>query len=170
MQSRRLFFRALLKALVFLGLVVLLLVFFNSLFTTDKATNKQSKKFNKVILDISGLEPGQIKKIRWDGREVAVLRRIKAIKEKDTVRSDADHKTLNAWSRSLKPEYFVYMNVGDSGNCPLFYSQATFKDICTGTLFDESGREKRGDLLGYAIKVPAHRINNNSIIFGAWPE
>lgn len=170
MQSRRLFYRVLLKALVFLGLVVLLVVFFNSLFTANKVANKTSSNFEKVILDISGLQPGQIIKTRWQGKEVAVLRRMMGIKEKNIVRREADHKSIGAWSRSLKPEYFVYINVGDSGNCPLFYNQAKLKDICTGSLFDETGRELRDDSSGYAIKVPAYQIENNMVKFGVWPE
>ena len=70
----------------------------------------------KVQLDISDMQPGQIKKTRWKGKEVAVLYRLSLdkISPLHTNFKDDSHKSLDAWFRSHKPEYFVYINTGDS--------------------------------------------------------
>jgi hypothetical protein len=170
MQDRRLLLHALLKTLVFSAVLLLLLVFVNSLFTDSKIRLNTAGAVQKVQLDVSDLQPGQIKKTRWKGKEVAVLRRLslEKIPPLHTIFKEDLHKSLDAWSRSQKPEYFVYFNAGDSGNCPLFYSQGKFKDICTANKFDQNGRDIRGDQGGFTIEISPHHFIDNVVVFGSW--
>ena len=170
MQDRRLLLRTILKVLVFLAVCLLLLVFVNSLFTDNKTRLNTAGAVQKAQLDVGNLQPGQIKKTRWNGKEVAVLRRIslEKIPPLHTIIKEDSHKSLDAWTRSARPEYFVYFNVGDSGNCPLFYSQGIFKDICTSNKFDENGRGIRADQGRYVIQIPPHHYIGDMLKFGSW--
>ncbi len=145
MNNLRLYYRVILKLLTFMAIIVLSSVFINSLFVNSKSTLDHSKRFPVVVLDISLMKKGDIRKTRWKGKEVAVLFR-------DETPS--------------KEPYFVYENHGDSGNCPLFYVSNTFKDVCTGQLFDTFGRQKVNPKRGYRLKVPPHYFNDQEVLFG----
>jgi hypothetical protein len=171
MQDRRLLLRTILKILIFSAVLILLLVFLNSLFLREKIglNINNDVVLQKVQLDVSELQPGQIKKTRWKGKEVAVLYRKNLQSEiKQSALEEELHPSLYAISRSQLPEYFVYFNVGDSGNCPLFYSQGIFKDICTANEFDESGRGIKGVQGNSAIQIPPHHFIGNEIVIGLW--
>jgi hypothetical protein len=172
MQDRRLFFRVVLKTLVFSGVLILLLVFFNSLFTTQQTEKSIAGDIEIIQLDIGELQPGKIKKVRWKDKEVAVLYRLnQALDPRLNVFFTEDlDKSLDTGSRSQKPEYFVYLNKGDSGNCPLFYSQGVFKDICTGNKFDENGRAISTDQGSFVIKIPPHDFQGDVLVLGSWPD
>ena len=73
MQNRRLYYRVILKTLFAIGFLVLLFVFFNSLLVTSET--ESLKKINIVVLDISDMQKGEIRKTRWGNKEVAVLHR-----------------------------------------------------------------------------------------------
>ena len=151
-----------------IGAFVLLLVFLNSLFIGGES--ELEAKSAIVVLDISNMQKGEIRKTRLGSKEVAVLFRKKAVLNKSplTEASKFPPKVLNSVSRSQKAEYFVYFNHGDSGNCPLFYSGDNFKDVCSSKLFDMSGREVNNIKHGYKIEIPPHHFNNNKIYFGQW--
>ncbi len=171
MQDRRLFLRVILKALALTGVLFLLYILSGSLFTAKKMSSNTVGKLPLVYLDISTLQKGRLKKIHWNGKEVAILYRRNPVidKPKQLVSpDDSIHESLQPWMRSQKPEYFVYINAGDSGNCPLFYSQGTFKDICSANQFDENGRGKEQQHL--SLKIPPHYFKENGIVFGAWSE
>ena len=166
MRDRRLYYRVVLKSMLFIGVLVLLFVFLNSLFVASKTEVVKEKAL--VSLDISDMQRGEIRKTRLDHKEVAVLYR------KQVIGSEINnlHKTspgiYSSESRSRKVDYFVYYNHGDSGNCPLFYSDEIFKDVCSGKLFDDSGREKNNKQHGYKIAIPPHYFIENQIYFGSW--
>lgn len=170
MQDRRLFYRVILKTMTFLGVLLLLLVFFNSLFTSQETGLNTTGDALQVQLDIAELQPRQIMKTRWKGKEVAVLNRrsLEKILPLHTIFKEDTHASLDAWTRSQKLEYFVYINSGDSGNCPLFYSEGVFKDICTANKFDENGRGIRADQGRFSIQIPPHHFIGNLVVFGSW--
>ena len=149
-----------------IGFFVLLLVFLNSLFVGGEPEPKETTAI--VVLDISNMQKGEIRKTLLGGKEVAVLYRKKPVSYLNPVTDSAKllSETLISASRSQKEDYFVYFNHGDSGNCPLFYSDSTFKDVCSSKLFDTSGREISDPKHGYKIKIPSHHFNNNKIYFG----
>jgi len=135
------------------GLLLLSVVFVNSLFTRDSKKSLEVKKESPIVsIDISDMFKGQIRKIRWDKKEVAILLRQfpKKLTSISTLTSKNElHPVLNKATRSINREYFVYLNTGDSNNCPLYYSGGEFKDVCSSNKFDESGRMLTGSSLGF---------------------
>ncbi len=150
MRNPRLVYRALLKLLILLGLLALLYVLFNSLFigqsneSKDRRINKTKTDF--LTLDLSDMNQGQIRKIRWHGREIIILKY-------------AQLKGANAL------QYAVFFNTGDSGSCPLFYSSNTFKDTCTGTMYDLMGREKN-KAVPKSLSKPPYVIKGSVLTIG----
>ncbi|MGK0270193.1 MAG: hypothetical protein ACI88H_000836 [Cocleimonas sp.] len=175
-QKRRLLLSVIIKLLTFLGLLLLLLVFFNSLFTDDESNSKTA--INKIQLskiEISEMVSGQIRKVRWNGKEAAILLRQfpEKLDQTDTAEMQKEfqeklHSSIKLNSRSKKAEYFVYINTGDSKNCPLYYAAGIFKDVCSSNKFDEAGRDIKNKLHGYKIEIPPHYFNNNIVVFGQW--
>jgi hypothetical protein len=92
------------------------------------------------------MKKGEIRKARWKGVEVAVLYRKQ--------------------SSSNNEKFFVYLNHGDSGNCPLFYQKNTLKDICTGSLFDVMGKPLQLSI-GYQLEVPSYYFEEKKIFLGS---
>lgn len=170
MSESRVLYRVVLKLLTFLGIVILLLVFMNSLFTSDK----KKTKMTTIILDIKEMKEGEIRKTFWDGKQVAVLHRSKlAVNEIRTQINDEalSIETLNPISRSFFPEYFVFINKGDSGNCPLFYRANTLKDICSGSIYNTAGNlvdSENNKKKNYQIEIPPHVFLGSRITFGHW--
>lgn len=170
-MNRRLLYRVFLKFFASLALLIFLIVLFNSLFIkSQNKVVKEGKKILLITLNLENMKKGEIRKVRWGNKEVAVL-----LREKFTVNSSNINKKLSNFnlietskSRSLHPDYFVYYNQGDSGNCPLFYERNTFKDVCTGALFDTTGRSTVNKKFAYQLKLPPHFIDDKTVIIGAW--
>ena len=170
MRNPRLVYRVILKILFLSAFLLLLWVMMRSLFvgSNDPHTKNTQQETQTVTLDISKMQKGEIKKANWQGVEVAVLYRKTPISLQTDNRARQAHPSLNPTTRSIKPDYFVYINKGNSGNCPLFYANDTFKDICSSTLFDNAGREKTRQQKGHKIQIPPHYFNNNQLIIGQW--
>ena len=142
-MDNRLVYRVVLKLLSLLALGILTIVFINSLFISRVPENSKQNIHTVVELDLSGMLKGEIRKIRWESKEVAVLRR-----------EDAT--------------YFTFTNMGDSGNCPLFKESNSLKDVCTGTRFDFSGRDKNKLAQGVKLSIPPHYFLKDRIFIGSW--
>lgn len=172
MQNPRLVYWVILKVFTALGFAVLLWVFINSLFSNNHTNKQESLKSEQslplVKMDISIMQKGQIKKTRWGAKEVAVFYRNRPVSYHTKYIAKLPNDSLNSGSRSQNPDYFVYVNHGDSGNCPLFYSADTFKDTCTGKIFNSSGREKDNQQQGYKLEIPPHYFDGESVLFGQW--
>ncbi len=140
-MDKRLIYRVVLKLLFLLLLVVLTLVFFRSLFTKSHDEIPLQTSLSVVELDVNGMVKGDIRKIQWNGKQVSVL-------------------------RLENNKYFTYINVGDSGNCPLFKEANGFKDICTGTRFDFLGRQKGNEEQGFKLKSPPSYYQDNKLYVG----
>ena len=173
MKNRRLLFRVILKSLLFFGFLALMAVFLNSLFTTPEDNNNITENNKMVViasLDISDMRKGQIRRVRWGVKEVAVLYRQFSIKAKTANESSKEelHSSLSVETRSIKPEYFVFINHGDSGNCPLYYAKGEFNDTCSKNIFDENGLAINQSQLSYQLKIPPHYFEGNTIKIGSW--
>jgi len=172
MPNRRLLFTAIIKLLILLGLLVMIWVFINSLFSKDERISVTvSKDVPILTLDLSEMKKGQIKKVRWDNKEVAILSRqnlsiLKTIENSEF--KEKLHPSINVQTRSIRPEYFVYFNAGDSSNCPLFYAAGELKDVCTSNKFDETGRGLKLSLNDFVLKIPPHYFENTKLIIGKW--
>jgi hypothetical protein len=143
MMDKRLIYRVVLKVLFLILLGVLAIVLLNSLFTQSNDNNNQQNSLSVVELDVSGMKKGDIRKIQWEGKEVNVI-----------------------YLEGNK--FFTYINVGDSGNCPLFKDANGFKDVCTGTYFDFSGNQKDNKEHGFKLMIPPNYSENNVISIGKW--
>jgi len=172
MQNRRLLFSVIIKLMMFFGLLLLTLVLVNSLFTDDGSVPKTiSNELSIVKLDIAEMKTGQIKKIRWDNREVAILLRQFPKKLDQTVTDKLQEDlppSIELQARSKKREYFVYFNTGDSKNCPLYYAGGVFKDVCSSNRFDEAGRDINANPQSYRLQIPPHYFEQDHVIFGLW--
>ena len=142
-MDKRLIYRVVLKLMFLLLLAVLTIVLINSLFTQLNVKNNQQASFSIVELDVRGMARGDIKKAQWEGKEVNVI-------------------------RLESNELFTYINVGDSGNCPLFKEVDGFKDICTGTRFDFAGKQKGNEEHGVELIIPPHFYVNGTLSIGKW--
>ncbi len=140
-MDKRLIYRVVLKLLLLLSLGVLTIVFINSLFTQSNNEGNQKSPFSIVELDVNGMIIGEIRKTQWQGKEVNVL-------------------------QLENNEFFTYINVGDSGNCPLFKEAQGFKDICTGTRFDFFGRQKDNEAQGFKLITPPNHLENGILYIG----
>lgn len=164
MKNRRLKYRVILKILTGSALMILVWVFVNSLFTQSVENVGTTDKGILKEIDLSDMKKGEIRKTRLGNYEVSILFRdtsvpvemLKSIKQSNTILHLEDN------------HYFVYFNHGDSGNCPLFYSKNTLKDVCSGTVFDTTGREISNKDHGYKIMIPAHYYSGKHLFLGQW--
>ncbi len=179
MKNRRLFIRVVLKSLFFFGFLLLMGVFVNSLFThqeEEKQIDTKKDQATIVTIDISDMRKGEIRKARWGTKEVAVLYRQFSKKIKVPANNELSNKSsreklppaLLAETRSINPDYFVFINTGDSGNCPLYYAKGEFNDTCSKNRFDENGLSITSPQSGYRLAIPPHYFVGKLIEIGAW--
>lgn len=172
MQNRRLLFGVIIKLLILSGILLLIAVLVNSLFI--KTPTKSIFENNKIPITKIGLTDmfkGQIRKIRWKNKEVAVLLRQfpEKLQSDNSEFSDKPlHPSLDNKTRSLKDSYFVYFNTGDSNNCPLHYAAGEFKDVCSANKFDEAGRPLSASGESHHLKIPPHYFENSDVVIGKW--
>ena len=140
-MDKRLIYRVVLKLLFLFLLGVLAIVFINSLFIQSNDKNNQQTSLSVVEFDVNGMVKGDVRKAQWEGKEVNVI-------------SLGENK------------FFTYLNAGDSGNCPLFKEANGFKDVCTGTRFDFSGKQKGNEEYGFKLKSPPNHYKNGVIFIG----
>ena len=171
MKNRILLFSVIIKSMILLGLLLLTLVFINSLFTNNKTQKKEiSQEVTLATIDITDMFSGQIRKVRWNNKEIAVLLRQfpQKLLEADKPFEEKLHPSINKQTRSKIDNYFVYFNLGDSNNCPLFYSAGEFKDVCSANKFDEAGRAFNSTTSSFTLKVPPHYFDKNELVIGKW--
>jgi len=172
MQNRRLLFGVIIKILLFIGVIILALVLINSLFIAKEKKSVLNDEIKVIAeIDLADMQNGQVRKIRWKNREVAVLLRQfseQLLESPITDKVENTHSSINTQTRSIKQEYFVYFNMGDSKNCPLHYAAGVLKDICSSNRFNEAGMDINGNLKAYKIEIPPHYFEENRVIFGKW--
>jgi len=176
MHKKRTFLSLIIKLLTFIALIILILVFLKSLFPSiDNEPSEEHKIIKTVQINLLGMQVDEIRKSRWKGREVGILKREKRTYGHTKYISKLPHKSLHSGSRSRLFDYFVYINQGDSSNCPLFYNAKGFKDICTGKQFNGVGREVGNQQNGALIKIPPHYFNSvdgivTELVIGKWDQ
>lgn len=116
MSDKRKLYRVIMKILTLVGVGIILWVFLNSVFVTNH--EKQSEAQEHMEVSLKQLDFGEITHVNWNGKKVSIL------------------NTANATERAT---FFVFYDVGDSGNCPLFFNGEILKDTCTGTVFNQQG-------------------------------
>ena len=159
-----------------IGIMALLLVFFNATFYSNIETHEAKLDTDDVSVDLSNLFSGAITVVRWNNQRIGILKRTDsnqlALVKKMPTKPEATLESINIhpW-RSLDPRYFVYFDVGDSGHCPLFMDNkegvVSFKDTCSANWFDSQGRFKSDGSAG--LKIPPHHFSNDDqLLIGRW--
>lgn len=176
MSDKRLLYRVMLKVLAMIGIIALLLVFFNATFYSNIETQEAVLDAEDITVDISDLFSGSNTIVRWNNQRVGILKR-SDLNQLALVKQSAkgpeamlDEINNHAW-RSLDPRYFVYFDTGDSGHCPLFMQnkdgKISFKDTCSANWFDSQGRYISDGKLG--LKIPPHHFSDdNQLLIGRW--
>jgi len=170
-MDRRFKLRILLKLMSFLALLGLSIVMLKSLIPLqgEVLDERQPTNIPLVSIMLANMSPGEIRKTRWQGREVAILKQAGEI----SIPEIPESQHLNPETRSILEAFFVYFNTGDSGNCPLFFNGNTLKDTCSGKHFDLTGREKQTSAGGFILEVPPHYFVGQpdtirELVIGQW--
>lgn len=165
-----------------LGVIFLLIVFYNYLFSSQT-------RHQQEILEIPliNLIAGELQQQDWNGQRVLVFRRdavmIKALQQSNTNLLDSHSRHsrqpsgAHEQSRSMLAEYFIALDYGTDLGCPLTYVAAEipveispwrggFRDQCRGSWYDLAGRVYRGQQAKRNLEVPPYRINGDVLILG----
>ena len=143
-----------------------------------------------VEVDISRMEPGELKVIEWRGKPVWVIRRTKEMVDSlkvvanrltdPTSRSSVQPDYAKNEQRARKPEFMVMEGVCTHLGCsPQLKTAATKAEMgtdwvggfycpCHGSKFDLAGRVFMGVPAPLNLPVPPYRyINDNTILIGS---
>ena len=140
----------------------------------------------EVIIDISKIPEGEVKRVKWNGLPVIVLHRTKAqieqISELENYRQNdrlitsiQDPTGLIAEYRSIKPQYFVvYGWTGNAIQCGSNYTPSLdpypsinggFLEMCRGAWHDVTGRLlKKSWPEGGDLPIPPHKYLTGTTI------
>ena len=139
-----------------------------------------------VTVDISEIQPGDVKIVPWRGRPVWIMRRTPEMlatlgKVRDDL-ADPDSKQpqqpdyIQGEARAIKPEFMVMLGVcthlgcspkkrADAGAADLGASwQGGFFCPCHGSKFDFSGRVYENVPAPLNIVVPPHRYESDTVL------
>ncbi|MCK5639642.1 MAG: hypothetical protein KAJ19_02550 [Gammaproteobacteria bacterium] len=182
----RLMLKISVKLMLTLGMVFLLIVFYNYLFSSQQTRQQQEI----LELPLENLIPGEMHTLDWNGRQVFVFRRdtsmIKALQQPNTGLFDAHSRhsrqpqaTRNQ-TRSIQADYFIALDYGTDLSCPLTYIPAEarttvspwwggFRDRCRGSWYDLAGRVYKGQQAKRNLEVPVYSIKGNVLNLGNHP-
>ena len=176
MTDKRLLYRVILKVLGMIGIIALLLVFFNATFYTNIEIEDAVIDADDTEVDVGNLFSGNNTVVRWNNQRIGILKRSDtkqlALVGQSSVDPEPSLASINnhPW-RSIDPRFFVYFDVGDSGHCPLFIqnraSEVSFKDTCSSNWFDSQGRFKSDGTAG--LEIPPHYYSaKDQLVIGRW--
>ena len=125
-------------------------------------------------VDLTGLRPGETKKVLWLGRSVMVLRRYSQeppalagspasqpdrLKDPDSTLSVQPEYTQNR-HRSRHPDFFVFFSHCTHLGCEVsVQSDALKTEIicpCHQSRFDDAGRVFQGEVASYNLEIPEY--------------
>ena len=136
MTDKRQVYRVILQIMTYIGVAALLWVMFGSVFVPDY--EKSDEAVEIIEMDLQNLARGKVTHVMWQGKKVSILHRNNQLDEAD---KDGD--------------YFVYYDLGDSGNCPLYFTGEILKDTCTGTQYNQLGKPVNNVRVA-DLKSPTH--------------
>lgn len=139
-----------------------------------------------IDVDLAPIAPGQMIRVRWRGAPIFIVNR--PAKELDTLKDkklvadlrDPDSQVRQQpayaanWSRSVKPEYGVYVGICTHLGCiPQFMPEPNattpvanwpggFFCPCHGSKYDLAGRVYAGVPAPYNLPVPPYRFASDS--------
>ena len=145
MADKRQTFRVILQLMTYIGVTALLWVMFSSAFVADK--EQQEKPANNIEISLQQLAVGELTHVLWQGKRVSILHR----------------------NNTQQNTYFVFYDLGDSGNCPLFFNGSRLKDTCTGTQYNQLGKPV-GQSRAADLGSPPHYflVTQKKLFIGSW--
>lgn len=172
MTDKRLLYRVIMKLMAVVGIIALLLVFLNATFNSGLDTEEVEVVSDEVIsLKLAMVTSTEPTNVVWNNQRVAVIKRDGAT-QMGLIQATGQSPKANTQSveqhpwRSVDVSYFVYMDKGDSGHCPLFFDGKTFKDTCSGNRFDLTGRQVGGSR---TLSIPPHYYAQaGQLVIGRW--
>ncbi len=159
-------------------------------FVSTMMPSARTKAFGgPVEVDISGMQPGEIKIEKWQGKPVWILRRDQKILDELALLSsemrDPDSSVDNqpAYAknnyRSINPEYLVVIGLCTHLGCsPKYLSSKAKHDLgpdwkggffcpCHGSIFDLAGRVYKGFPAPANLVIPRYQyISDTRILIG----
>ena len=168
--NKRRLYSLLLKLLTLLGVVIIMSVMINSLWGTKGIGGTVAKKKAEIAsviqVSLKDLKQGNIQRVNFNGQSVSIVYRAD-----NELESDAEaNSELNGEWRSIKREYFIFINQAGPTRCPLHLSANAkeLKDICSGVIYDSTGRNRGSNQL---LIIPPHYFANDGELFiGSWKE
>lgn len=172
MTDKRLLYRVIMKLMAVAGIIALLGVFLNATFDGGPETGEVEVVSDEIIsLKLALVTSTEPTNVVWNNQRVAVIKRDgptqMGLIQKTSKAPKASRESIDQhpW-RSIDASYFVYVDKGDSGHCPLFYGANTFKDTCSGNRFDMTGRQIGGSRV---LAIPPHYYAQaGQLVIGRW--
>ncbi len=123
----------------------------------------QAKAVTQV--DLTGLRAGEVRTAEWQGKPVFVFRRTdEQIADIRTSRSKIDPAA--DYERVQKPELLVVVGICTHLGCIPNRKGEGWMCPCHGSLYDNSGRVKRGPAPANLEVPPHHFVDEKKIIIG----
>lgn len=183
-EERRQFLVTVATLMAGLGVVATGIPFLGAWLPTEKAEAEGAP----LEVDISKLQPGELKIVEWRGKPVWILHRTKAMVDRlnaedlTTLRdpdSLVEQQPLYAKNhfRSIKPEYLVLVGICTHLGCSPLYRpdlgsmgpgwEGGFYCPCHGSKFDLAGRVMKGVPAPINLEVPPYKfLNDQTIVIG----
>ena len=117
----------------------------------------ESDEVESVLVDISGIKPGDVKLYRVGKRKLLVLHRST---EQIALLNNVGRQN-NVIYRSVRPQYFLAWAYDPFFGCDLEYLQNSFKAICVSNYYDLAGRLLNGDASARELIVPDYRFEDD---------
>jgi hypothetical protein len=173
--NKRQVYSLLLKLLTLFGVVIVMAVMINSLWGLQEVgsdTKGGEKIASSSVMEVvlEDLRQGAMKRVLFQGQDIAILYRVDEVTTSEVVTNDKkETNQLNEAWRSIKSDYFVFINAAGATRCPLHLSADAhvLKDICSGVTYDATGRNSRGGI--ERLIIPPHYFDDAGVLFlGAW--
>ncbi|OFZ66492.1 MAG: ubiquinol-cytochrome c reductase iron-sulfur subunit [Betaproteobacteria bacterium RBG_16_56_24] len=115
--------------------------------------------------DLSGMNPGDMRTVAWQGKPVFILRRsLEQIKEMEA--SNGGFAPEPDRQRVKQPEWLVVVGVCTHMGCVPNREGPGWLCHCHGSQFDDSGRVLRGPAPNNLEVPPYHFVAGNKIVIG----
>ena len=172
MTDKRLLYRVIMKLMAVVGIIALLLVFLNATFNSGLETEEEVVVSDEVIsMKLALVTSTEPTNVVWNNLRIGVVKR-DGMSQMGLIQATSKAPQANAESvdqhpwRSTDVSYFVYIDRGDSGHCPLFFDDKTFKDACSGNRFDLTGRQIGGSR---TLSIPPYYYAQaGQLVIGRW--
>jgi len=163
-------------------------------FVSSFAPSEKAKAAGAPVeIDITGMQPGELRTVEWRGKPVWVVRRtpemLSGLKKTDNQVADPDSKRkqdeltpkyCRNEHRSIKPEYLVAIGICSHLGCsPISKFQAGsqpslpddwqggFLCPCHGSTFDIAGRVFKNKPAPDNLEIPPHMyLSDNKLLIG----